>query len=149
MHVMLLLWFLQGRALDWHCGGQARGHSRRGTCTASAASTARANALGSTIAAILLSRRIGPQASTGRAPNRIELPSTAPASRAEGAGGGTGPTLLANQEWPRPPSCGEGLLGPLIPRSPADAARLGPEVHSTGLNHRTVHSTVATRMRVT
>ena len=32
MHVMLLL-FLQGRALEWaHCGGQARGHSRRGKC---------------------------------------------------------------------------------------------------------------------
>ena len=31
--MVLLLWVLQGRALEWaHCGGQARGHSRRGTC---------------------------------------------------------------------------------------------------------------------
>src|SRR4029453_1763801 len=46
MHVMLLLWVLQGRALEWaHCGGQARGHSRRGSARASTASTTRANAL--------------------------------------------------------------------------------------------------------
>ena len=57
--MVLLLWVLQGRALEWaHCGGQARYHSRRGTCRASAASTARANALGYTIAAILLHCRI-------------------------------------------------------------------------------------------
>jgi hypothetical protein len=31
--MVLLLWVLQGRALEWaHCGGQARGYSRRGTC---------------------------------------------------------------------------------------------------------------------
>src|SRR6266513_1859624 len=46
MHVMLLLWVLQGRALEWaHCGGQAKGHSRRGSARASKASTTRANAL--------------------------------------------------------------------------------------------------------
>src|SRR5690348_14448610 len=45
MHEMLLL-FLQDRALEWaHCGGEAKGHSRRGSTRASAASTARANAL--------------------------------------------------------------------------------------------------------
>src|SRR5437763_9296276 len=46
MHLMLLLWVLRGRASEWaHCGGQARGHSRRGSARASTASTTRANAL--------------------------------------------------------------------------------------------------------
>src|SRR5947207_7081529 len=46
MHLMLLLWVLRGRASESaHCGGQARGHSRRGSARASTASTTRANAL--------------------------------------------------------------------------------------------------------
>src|SRR5947207_770862 len=42
MHLMLLLWVLRGRASEWaHCGGQARGHSRRGSARASTASSRR------------------------------------------------------------------------------------------------------------